>query len=245
MKNLVTLTGNSNQPITTSKIIAEVFEKEHKHVLRDIDSLKDVSNFGLMFYETTEQDSYGRQQRVYQMNRDGFSLLAMGFTGQKALEWKVKYIEAFNSMEQQLNTPELQMAHGLLAAKTLIEQKDKLIAEQRQIIEEQKPKALFADAVSASDSSILVRDLAKMIRQNGVQIGEKRLYAWMRENGYVCKGSTMPTQKAMELGLFEIVVRTIERGDGLPLETKTAKVTGKGQIYFVQKILDKSDMADI
>lgn len=237
MSELVTLTGNSNQPVTTSKMIAEVFEKEHRNVLRDIDALKDVLNFEQMFYETTEPDSYGRPQRVYQMNRDGFSLLAMGFTGQKALEWKVKYIEAFNYMEQQLNTPELQMAHGLLAAKVLIEQKDKLIAEQKQIIEEQAPKALFADAVSASDSSILIRDLAKMIRQNGVEIGEKRLYKWMREHGYICKGDTMPTQKAMELGLFEIIVRTVERGDGLPLETKTAKVTGKGQIYFVQKFL--------
>lgn len=237
MNNLVTLAGNSNRPVTTSKMIAEVFEKEHRNVLRDIDSLKDVLNFEQMFYETTEADSYGRPQRVYQMNRDGFSLLAMGFTGHKALEWKVKYIEAFNYMEQQLNTPELQMAHGLLAAKTLIEQKDKLIAEQKQIIEEQRPKALFADAVSASDSSVLVRDLAKMIRQNGVEIGEKRLYKWMRERGYICKGDTMPTQKAMELGLFEIIVRTVERGNGLPMETKTAKVTGKGQIYFVQKFL--------
>lgn len=237
MNNLVTLTGNSNQPVTTSKMIAEVFEKEHRNVLRDIDAFKDVLNFEQMFYETTEPDGYGRPQRVYQMNRDGFSLLAMGFTGQKALEWKVKYIEAFNYMEQQLNTPELQMAHGLLAAKTLIEQKDKLIAEQKQIIEEQKPKALFADAVSASDSSILIRDLAKMVRQNGVEIGEKRLFKWLRERGYICKGSTMPTQKAMELGLFEIIVRTVERGNGLPMETKTTKVTGKGQIYFVDKLL--------
>lgn len=237
MNNLVTLTGNSNQPVTTSKKIAEVFEKEHRNVLRDIDALKDVLNFEQMFYETTEPDSYGRTQRVYQMNRDGFSLLAMGFTGQKALEWKVKYIEAFNHMEQQLNTPELQMAHGLLAAQKLIERKDKLIAEQKQIIEEQKPKALFADAVSASDTSILVRDLAKMIRQNGINIGEKRLFRWMREHGYMCKNSTMPTQKSMELGLFEIIVRTVERGNGLPLETKTAKVTGKGQIYFINKFL--------
>ena len=82
-----------------------------------------------------------------------------------------------------------------------------------------------------------MRDLAKLIRQNGVEIGEKRLYKWMRERGYICKGDTMPTQKAMELGLFEIIVRTVERGNGLPMETKTAKVTGKGQIYFVQKFL--------
>lgn len=142
-------------------------------------------------------------------------------------------------LEKAWNTPELVMARGLKAAQAMIEQKDAVIAEQKQIIEEQKPKALFADAVSASDSSILIRDLAKMIRQNGVEIGEKRLYNWMREHGYVCKGTTMPTQKAMEMGLFEIVVRTVERGDSLPLETKTAKVTGKGQIYFVQKFLSQ------
>ena len=205
--NLVTLTDNSNQPVTTSKKIAEVFEKEHRNVLRDIDSLKDVLNFEQMFFETTEPDSYGRHQRVYQINRDGFSLLAMGFTGQKALEWKVKYIEAFNSMEEQLNTPEIQMAHGLLAAQKLIERKDKLIAEQKQVIEEQRPKALFADAVSTSKTSILIGDLAKLICQNGIEIGQKRLFAWLRENGYLIKtgnSKNMPMQRYIEQGLFEI-----------------------------------------
>lgn len=238
--NLVTLTDNSNQPVTTSKKIAEVFEKEHKHVLRDIDNLKDVSNFGLMFFETTEPDSYSRPQRVYQMNRDGFSLLAMGFTGQKALEWKVKYIEAFNSMEQQLNTPEIQMAHGLLAAKKLIERKDKLIAEQKQVIEEQKPKALFADAVSTSKTSILIGDLAKLICQNGVEIGQKRLFAWLRENGYLIKSGNsknMPMQRYVEQGLFEIKESSVQNPDGSVRITKTTKVTGKGQVYFVNKFL--------
>lgn len=238
--NLVTLTDNSNQPVTTSKKIAEVFEKEHKHVLRDIDSLKDVSNFGLMFFETTEPDSYSRPQRVYQMNRDGFSLLAMGFTGQKALEWKIKYIEAFNHMEEQLNTPEIQMAHGLLAAQKLIERKDKLIAEQKQIIEEQKPKALFADAVSSSRTSILIGDLAKLICQNGVEIGQKRLFAWLRENGYLIKtgnSKNMPMQRYVEQGLFEVKESNVQNPDGSVRITKTTKVTGKGQVYFVNKFL--------
>lgn len=239
MNELVTLTGNSNQPVTTSKKIAEVFEKRHDHVLRDIETLAGgIPNFGETFQKTNYiHEQNGQEYPMYYITRDGFSLLAMGFTGQKALQWKIKYIEAFNLMEKQLNTPELQMAHGLLAAKTLIEQKDKLIETQKQIIEEQKPKALFADAVSSSDSSILIRDMAKMIRQNGVDIGEKRLFKWMRERGYICKKDTMPTQKAMELGLFEIIVRTVERGDGLPIETKTAKVTGKGQIYFINKFI--------
>lgn len=140
-------------------------------------------------------------------------------------------------LEKAWNTPELVMARGLKAAQLMIEQKDAVIAEQKQIIEEQKPKALFADAVSASNTSILIRDLAKMIKQNGINIGEKRLFRWLREKGYICKNSTMPTQKSMELGLFEIIVRTVERGNDLPLETKTTKVTGKGQIYFINKFL--------
>lgn len=102
-----------------------------------------------------------------------------------------------------------------------------------------KPKEIFADAVSASDSSMLVRDLAKIIKQNGVALGEKRFYKWLRENGYICKTDTSPTQKAMELGLFEVIVRTVERGNGLPIETKTTKVTGKGQQYFINKFLNR------
>lgn len=133
-------------------------------------------------------------------------------------------------LEKAWNQPELVMARALKVA-------DKRIKVLEEKIEADKPKTIFADAVTASDSAVLVRDLAKMIRQNGYEIGEKRLYNWMRENGYICKGTTMPTQKAMELGLFEIEIRTIERGVGLPLERKTTKVTGKGQIYFANKFL--------
>lgn len=142
--------------------------------------------------------------------------------------------------------------HGMYAKDELLNNPDLLIAVAQELKEERqknaqltaenntmKPKALFADAVSASETSILVRDLAKLLRQNGVEIGEKRLYKWLREYGYVCKGTTTPTQKAMELGLFEIVVRTVERGNGLPIETQTIKVTGKGQVYFVNKFLSK------
>ncbi|UWF80190.1 MAG: ORF6C domain [Bacteriophage sp.] len=88
--------------------VAETFEKKHQHVLRDIDSLKkDVSNFGHMFEETSIKDSYGREQRAYFMNRDGFTLLAMGYTGKKALQFKLKYIEAFNKMEKTIREQEL------------------------------------------------------------------------------------------------------------------------------------------
>jgi len=102
---LVAITGKRNEEIltTTSRAVADVFEKRHDHILRDIDDLrKDVPNSGEMFFEIQEPDSYGRMQRAYQMNRDGFSLLAMGFTGEKALAWKLKYIKAFNEMEAEL-----------------------------------------------------------------------------------------------------------------------------------------------
>lgn len=147
----------------------------------------------------------------------------------------------FIDLEKAWNTPDLVIARGLLAANTLIAEKDKKIELLTADNERMKPKEIFTNAVTASDSSILVRDLAKMIRQNGYPIGEKRLYKWMRENGYICQGSTEPTQRAMELGLFERIVRTVQRGDKLPLETTTTKVTGKGQVYFINKIIGEDE----
>lgn len=126
-----------------------------------------------------------------------------------------------------------------LMAKALIEA-NSVLARQSKQLEEQKPKVLFADSVIASKGSILVRELAKLIKQNGYDIGEKKLYRWLREKGYICKNSTEPTQMAMNLGLFEIVVRTIERGDAPPKVTRTTKVTGKGQVYFINKLCNSN-----
>lgn len=126
-----------------------------------------------------------------------------------------------------------------LMAKALIEA-NSVLARQSKQLEEQKPKVLFANSVIASKGSILVRKLAKLIKQNGYDIGEKKLYRWLREKGYICKNSTEPTQMAMNLGLFEIVVRTIERGDAPPRATRTTKVTGKGQVYFINKLCNSN-----
>lgn len=113
----------------------------------------------------------------------------------------------------------------------------KLMAENKAM----KPKALFADAVKSSKTSILVGELAKLIKQNGVEIGEKRLFTWLRDNGYLmsrkCSDWNMPTQKSMELGLFEINERNAFNPDGSVRITKTPRVTGKGQTYFINKFL--------
>lgn len=143
-------------------------------------------------------------------------------------------------LEKAWNTPEQVMARALkIANKTidsLKESNDKLLNDN----ERMKPKEIFADAVSTSQTSILVGDLAKLICQNGVQVGQNRLFAWLRDNGYLIKSGErrhMPTQKSIELGLFEVKERTINNPDGSVRLTRTTKVTGKGQVYFVNKFL--------
>lgn len=124
-----------------------------------------------------------------------------------------------------------------LMAKALIEAKSVLERQNKQIIE-MKPKAIFADTVAASDSSILVGQEAKLISQSGCKMGQNRFFAWLRENGYLCsKGENynMPTQKSREMDLIEIKIRTVTNPDGSVRETKTPVITGKGQIYFINK----------
>ena len=146
-------------------------------------------------------------------------------------------------LEKAWNTPEQVMARALKIADKQIEElkHSNMLLEQK--IESDKPKTIFADAVSTSHTSILVGDLAKLICQNGVQIGQKRLFEWLRENGYLIKrkGSdwNMPTQKSIEMGLFEIKESTHINGNGCNVTTRTPKATGKAQIYFINKFLSE------
>lgn len=109
--------------------------------------------------------------------------------------------------------------------------------EAEAIAEAQRPKALFADAVAASDNSILVGELAKILRQNGVETGQNRLFRWMRDNGYIMRYTNVPTQYSMERGLMEVKERAINNPDGSVRITQTIKVTGKGQAYFMNKFI--------
>lgn len=139
------------------------------------------------------------------------------------------------------------MAKALLIANKTIENNKRKLVEQQMIIEAQKPKVLFAEAVQASHTSILIGEFAKILKQNGVDIGQKRLFEWLRENGYLIKrkGSdyNSPTQKSMELGLFEIKETPIHHTSGDISISRTSKVTGKGQAFFVNKFLIEAVIA--
>lgn len=248
----IILSTQNGEPVASSRQIAESFGKEHRNVMRDIENLMTAgvlkNEQTPMFYKTEyTHEQNGQTYPMYLMNRDGFTLLAMGFTGKAALEWKLKYIAAFNAMEKQLaERPQLSraelMAQALIAAHEELEHKDAKIAELT-------PKGIFADAVSASKKSILVGELAKLLCQNGVQIGQNRLFIWMREHGFLIRDPkrsdyNMPTQRAVEQGLFEIKETTVVHSDGHTSINKTPKVTGKGQVYFVNVFLKQRAVAN-
>lgn len=248
MKELV-FKGESNQVLTNSLLVAEKFGKEHNKVIRDIQNLScsdefRAANFGVSSYISLQN----KELPMHVMTKDGFSFLVMGYTGVKAGMFKEEYIKAFNKMEETIknggfNVPKSFREALLLAAEQqeVIENQQKQIEEKNAKIEADKPKVLFSEAVSASNKSILVRELAKLITQNGYQIGEKQLYERLRKAGYLCsvgESRNQPTQTYMNTGLFEIKKSVIMDGDEAKVYNTTV-VTPKGVHYFINKFLGK------
>lgn len=146
----------------------------------------------------------------------------------------------FIDLEKAWNTPEQIFARALKMADREIEKLKSNNASLIEDVQRMKPNEIFADAVSASNTSILIGELAKLLKQNGIETGQRRLFTWMRDNGYLIKSGSsknMPTQKSMELGLLEIKEGSYINGAGVNVTTKTPKVTGKGQQYFINKFL--------
>ena len=168
-----------------------------------------------------------REVDDYQLTIDTAKQIAMLQRNEKGTQARKYFIQVENAW----NSPERVMARALTIANKTIET---LKIENS----EMKPKALFADAVAQSDTSILVYDLAKLICQNGIKIGGNRLWTWLRDNGYIFKHSCEPTQKSMEMKLFEVIERTVQRSGHDPKVTRTTRVTGKGQVYFINKFLE-------
>lgn len=226
-----------NEPYFVGKDVAEIlgYSEPRSAVSKKVDS----EDRGVAKMETPS----GVQEMTI-INESGLYSLIFGSKLPKAKEFKHWVTsEVLPSIRK----------HGMYATNELLNDPDFAIQaftalkEERERrkqleskVEQDKPKVLFADAVETAQTSILVGDLAKLIKQNGVDIGQKRLFNYLRENGYLIKSGSsknMPTQKAMDKGLFEVKERTINNPDGSVRITKTTKVTGKGQTYFINEFL--------
>lgn len=220
----------------SSREIAKVTGKNHQHVLRDIDKLNGsyermgLSKVGQGYY--THQNTGNVEYREYFLTKIQTFDLMTGYS----VELRIKVNRRWEELEKQSKSTQLPQtfADALRMLAEQVEESDR----QKQVISEQAPKVLFADAVAASTQSCLIGELAKILRQNGVEVGQNRLFDWLRRNGYLCQYGeryNQPTQKTMEMELFEVKKTSISKPDGTILVTTTTKVTGKGQIYFVNK----------
>lgn len=227
--NLVFKSDKGN-PVTTSLLVAEKFEKQHIHVLRDIDSLKkDISNFGLMFFESTYSDSYGRPQRMYIMNRDGFTLLAMGFTGKKAMNFKLEYIQLFNEMEQTLKQLDFSNPDTvlMLAQNWKEEQQKRIEAEKRALI--MQPKADFVDRAVDMGHLTDIGQAAKILK---LPFGRNTLFKKLQEKGIFFKGRNEPKQEYIQRGYFELREKEIPRDNHPAFMVTKVLVTQRGLFWL-------------
>lgn len=238
----------NGEPYFVGKDVADILE--YQNGSRDINRHVDIEDRRkLMFSDGTQE-----RETIF-INESGLYSLILSSKLPSAKKFKrwvtgevlpsIRKHGAYmtdNTLEKALTSPDflIELATKL---KSEQEQRKKLEAEN----EAMKPKALFADCVSASNSTILIGELAKILKANGIDIGQNRLFAWMRENGYLIsrKGSdyNMPTQKSMNLGLFKIKETTINKPDGSIAISKTVKVLGKGQQYFINKFIQKQQVA--
>lgn len=235
MKELIKVTTNENdEQLVSARDLHKALEIKTRFsqwVTQNFKIFREGIDFSPVV-TTTQQNQYGglRELQDYALSVGMAKHIAMMTGTPKGSEVR----DYFISVEQAWNNPEMVVKRAMQFQQKKIET---LELENAQL----KPKALFADSVSASHTSILVGELAKLIKQNGVNIGANRLFHWLRENGYLIKrkGSdwNMPTQLAMEQELFEIKETIVSHSDGHTSISKTPKVTGKGQIYFVNKFL--------
>lgn len=241
MKELINVTLNANhEPVVSGRDLHKALEIKTQYTKW----LERMSDYG--FEENEDYVAISQKRLTAQGNQTEFTdhVLKLDMAKEIAMlqrNDKSKQVRKyFIQVEKDFNSPEKIMARALLMA-------DKKVHKLEAQIEADKPKVIFADAVSASKASILVGDMAKFLKQNGLNFGQNRLFAWLRDNGYLIsrKGTSynMPTQKSMELGLFEIKETAIPHSDGHVTINKTPKITGKGQVYFAKKFLDDGDDA--
>ena len=240
MENLINITYGEDQPTVSARELHEQLHIGTKFTTW-FDRMKEYgftegNEFFPKMGETSENG--GRPSVDYDITVDMAKQICMI---QRTPEGKAVR-QYLLDLEKAWNSPDQVMSRALKMADRTINNLKETNAKLLEDTARMKPKEIFADAVSASHTSILIGALAKIISQNGVQIGQNRLFAWMRENGYLItrRGAdyNMPTQKSMEMKLFEIKERTVNNPDGSSMITRTTLITGKGQQYFVNKLLN-------
>lgn len=249
MKNL-TVVSHQGKSVVDSRQVADMTSKRHDHLIRDIKGYCEIlsqataPNFGVsdFFLESTYQDSTGRTLPCYLLTRKGCDMVANKMTGEKGVLFTATYVSKFEEMENQIRAfaalPDF--TNPIAAARAWADQVELRQGVELKLVEAQ-PKILFADSVQASKTTILVREMAKILNQNGFNIGPNKFFEWLRDNGYLIKQKSsdynMPTKPSMKLGLFEVKETVVNHSSGDISVSKTPKITGKGQLYFVNKLI--------
>lgn len=227
---------------TTSLVIADGTGNEHRAVLQLVkNNIKDFEEFGRVAFEMQPFKTAGgvQERKVALLNREQATLIMTYMRNNDVVrDFKKRLVRAFSEMEKRLSAPALSgpelVARALIEAQNMLEEKDHQIKELA-------PKALFADAVAASSGSMLIREFAKELCQNGYETGEKRLYEWFRNNGYLISSKTSdrnrPTQYAIERGWFEVTEHVVQAAGRDPFVSPVTRITGKGRQYFMKKLL--------
>lgn len=239
MNDLIKINYDGEQPTVSARDLHEGLEI--KTAFKDW--FPRMAEYGFLegkdFSSKMSESTGGRPSKDYNITVDMAKQICMIQRSKKGMQYRQYFLD----LEKAWNTPEQIFARALKMADMEIQKLKDGNLKLMEDVSRMKPKEIFADAVSVADSTILIGELAKLIKQNGVDVGQNRLFIWMRKNGFLIsrKGSdyNMPTQKSMERELFEIKERTINNPDGSVRITKTPKVTGKGQQYFVNKFLNK------
>lgn len=243
MNELIKIETNENQePVVSGRDLHEILEVETPYRIWFPRMCEYGFSEGIDYIEFEDKADVQNCTRDYIQKNHVIKLdmakeIAMIQRNERGKEVRQYFIQ----VEKDFNSPEKIMARALKIAENQLDVLKLENTEQKKLIEEQKPKVLFAESVQTSKTSVLVGELAKIIKQNGHDIGQNRLFKWLRKNNYLIsrKGTdyNMPTQKAMNLELFEVKETSITHSDGHISISKTAKVTGKGQVYFVNKFL--------
>lgn len=240
MKELLKINYEAEQPTVSARDLHEALEIKSKYA----DWFKNMSAYGFVenmdYFTFSKNLENGGRTIDHNISVDMAKQICMIQRSEKGKQYRQYFID----LEKAWNTPEQIFARALKMADQKIEKLKESNAGLLEDVERMKPKAIFADAVSASTSSILIGDLAKLLRQNGVDTGQKRLFEQLRNEGYLMKtGSSrnMPKQKYVANGFFQIKETVISNPDGSVRMTKTTKVTGKGQQYFLNKYLKNKE----